>query len=62
MMDVYEQMLEGWYGDLEQKGQTGGWKVADCGKLFRHAIGDMNGRIAKDEVLSGKIGSRKAPD
>lgn len=62
MKDVYVQIREGWYGNPKWTGQEGGWKEANCQRLVRHAIGNMNEWIKnRDKVLSGEIGALVIP-
>lgn len=55
MVEVWEQVRKGWYGDAEWGGQEGGWKPADCGKLVEHAIKEMDRWVENDAVLSGSM-------
>ncbi|CAN0594969.1 unnamed protein product, partial [Laminaria digitata] len=55
MAQVWEQVRKGWYGDRGWKGQEGGWKAANCSKLVKHAIKEMDKWVVNDPVLSGSM-------
>lgn len=43
---VREQIRQGWYGDSSCSWQTGDWKAADCGKLVKHSIKEVDEWVA----------------
>ena len=62
MLEVWEQIRLGWYGDKGWAGQEGGWKPANCSKMVAHAIGEMNKWVKdREKVLSGTMGALVVP-
>ena len=61
MMQVWEQVRKGWYGDSTWAGQEGGWKAANCSKLVEHAIKEMDKWVDNDRILSGSMRALVVP-
>lgn len=49
--DLYAQKHRGCYGDKDWLGQPEGWTRANCKRLVKHAVGEMNDLSRNDNVL-----------
>lgn len=59
---MYDQILQGLYGNKDSFVRKGGWKEAYFEIYVRRDIQEINAWIKKYDVLNGTIGSLAIPD